>query len=170
MTLDQIYQSLDTKMKAYPVTDWQPELIEDIGLRIDVRGDWWQHNDMIRNERIKSLFSRLLVKELQTYYLKTPNVKFMVHSTGLPLRLIDLTWQQGHMAAKLADGREFEVAPQQLVPFCLPTGEDSLFVALPGGCEAQASRQLFYRLVEQATEQGGGRLLWHNVLIGVATY
>lgn len=166
MNLETLYQHLPGEAKQYPVETWHPTQQQDIGLKIDSRGDWWHQGALVRNDKVRSLFSRLLVKTDDHYHIVTPNIAFTVQVSGMPLRMIDLTAHDAYLTIRLADGRELAISPTSVTPFCLPSGEDSVFVTLSNGCEAQASRQLFYRLIEQATLHRDGRLLWHHAVVG----
>lgn len=166
MDTQTLYQSLPSVITDYDTLAWHPESELDLALHIDQRGDWWQGDEMIRNQKIRSLFSRLLVKRNNHYWLVTPNVKFPVHVSGIPLRVVDLSAQNSRILLALSDGRTLEVSSNSLRTFCLLSGEDCLLVELPNGCEAQVTRQLYYRLVEQATLLDQHRLCWHNVIIG----
>lgn len=149
MISEQIYQDL-YQLRHWPVEQWQPSSERDIGLRIDRRGDWWQDDQPVRNARVRALFCRLLSKQGNDYWLVTPTEKFKVQCSALPLRWVDVTLAP--LSVQLADGRTQTVHPDDIRPYCQITGEDGLLVVLPGGVEAQASRQLFYRLVEQSQQ------------------
>jgi hypothetical protein len=58
-----------------PVHKWNPDLCEGQEFFIDREGEWFYNNSPIKNYRLTKLFSTVLRKDDDSYYLVTPHEK-----------------------------------------------------------------------------------------------
>ena len=55
-----------------PVEEWNPPLCENVEMKIDRSGKWYFMNSPIGRERMVKLFSRVLRKDNDEYFLELP--------------------------------------------------------------------------------------------------
>ena len=74
MSIDNILQSLSKYKEDNfpPVHLWNPELCTNASFSIDIKGDWYYNNSIIGRLRLKKLFSTILKREGDDYFLVTP--------------------------------------------------------------------------------------------------
>lgn len=145
-----------------PVHLWNPVHCGDIGLEIRRDGSWWQDGVRFSRDKLVRLFSTILRKDSDEYYLVTPHEKVVVkvedapfvgvradrHVTdGRPVILV--TTNVGDVVA--LDGEH----PLRVVHDPV-TGEPSTYVLVRGGLEARLARPPYYEIVSWAEPDGDG--------------
>ena len=75
--------------KFPPVHLWNPELCEGQEISINREGDWFYNNSVIKNQRLIQLFSSVLKKENDNYFLVTPSEKVPVKVEIAPYVIIN---------------------------------------------------------------------------------
>ena len=68
---EKIVSDID-QQQAAPLHLWHPELSGDIDISIDRQGVWRHCGDEFTRLKIPALFSRILCREGDEYFLKTP--------------------------------------------------------------------------------------------------
>jgi uncharacterized protein len=144
-----------------PVHRWQPPLSGDIDIRIAANGDWYHDGDRIERHPLVQLFSSILRREGDDYFLVTPvekwrirvdDLPFVAHSVerlveaGRPL-LVFTTNVNGRVLAGKAHQIQVEVDPVSAQP--------SPALDVRDGLKARISRVAFYQLAEWAQERDG---------------
>jgi len=76
-SLESLVAQFDTRGKP-PVEEWNPERVADIDIRIDRQGDWYYRGSKIERKRMVALFSTILWREDNSYFLKTPHEKLKI--------------------------------------------------------------------------------------------
>lgn len=136
-----------------PVHKWNPEHCGDIGLEIRRDGSWWQDNVRFSRDRLVRLFSTILRRDSDGYYLVTPHEKVVVKVEDAPFLGIraDRTAGEGEAAVVVATNVGDVVTlgpdhPLRVVDDPL-TGEPSAYVWVRNGLEARLVRPAWYDLV-----------------------
>jgi len=136
-----------------PVGKWNPPLCEGPVFNIDSNGDWFYNNSIIKNEKLKLLFSRVLKKEDDQYYLVTPYEKIIVNPAIAPYVITDfIVTEKGinlitnlNFSAKLD-----KLSATKLISF---NNVDIPIVIIRSNIEAFFSRNIYYKLVDLAISQ-----------------
>jgi|TARA_B110000967_G_scaffold68356_2_gene70644 hypothetical protein len=68
----------NSSKKFPPVHLWNPDLCEGQDIRINREGEWFYNNSEIKNQRLIQLFSSVIKKEGNNYFLVTPSEKVPV--------------------------------------------------------------------------------------------
>lgn len=68
-----------------PVHRWHPSSVQDPGMRVSRDGTWWYQGSAIRRQPMVRLFSRVLRREGDAYFLVTPLEKVRLHVELAPL-------------------------------------------------------------------------------------
>lgn len=141
-----------------PVSQWQPELTGDLDMRIARDGSWYYLGSKIRRPALVRLFSRILRREGDAFFMVTPVEKYRIQVEDAPFTAVLLDVIDDDGVRKLAfttnvdstviagDGHDIRVEtdPQ--------TREPSPYLHVRDGLEALISRNVFYQLVEIADE------------------
>ena len=90
MSISKIEEDLKGHDKDFPpVHLWNPELCEGQEFHIDRNGNWLYNDSPIKNYKLTKLFSTVLRKDLDGYFLVTPHEKVPVKVDLAPYKIID---------------------------------------------------------------------------------
>tara|TARA_B100001250_G_scaffold413958_1_gene449956 strand:+ start:224 stop:754 length:531 start_codon:yes stop_codon:yes gene_type:complete len=89
MSISKIKNNLKGHDNFPPVDKWDPELCEGQEFFIDREGNWFYNNSPIKNIKLINLFSTVLKKESNNYFLVTPVEKVPVKVEIAPYVIID---------------------------------------------------------------------------------
>lgn len=145
-----------------PVHLWNPDNCGDIGLEIRKDGSWWQNGVRFSRDKLVRLFSTILRRDSDGYYLVTPHEKVVVRVEDAPFvgvradrhesggqQVILITTNVGDVVALGAEN------PLR-VELDRRTGEPSTYVRVRGGLEARLARPPYYEIVGWAEPDQGG--------------
>lgn len=92
--LSQLHSSLAhiSECTYPPVDQWDPPFCGPIPLHIDHAGQWWYDGSLIKRPALVRLFSRVLKREGERYFLVTPVEKVEITVDDVPLLIV--TWQR----------------------------------------------------------------------------
>ncbi|HSG90228.1 MAG TPA: DUF1285 domain-containing protein [Pseudomonadales bacterium] len=137
-----------------PVAQWQPEREGVIDMRIARDGTWYHEGTPIRREAMVRLFSTILRRDGDQFFLVTPAEKLAIEVEDAPFVGI-LTEQDG-----TGDAQRLllttNVGEHVLIDADHPLrvedhdGEPAPYVEVRDGLEALINRATFYRLVDLA--------------------
>lgn len=134
-----------------PVHLWHPTDSKDIGLRISRDGTWWYQGSPIRRERMVQMFSRVLRREDDGYFLVTPVEKVRVEVELAPLLAVRMEVRQAEQGPDIAfqtNVGDIVVADRDHPIRMHGTGEAPLpVVVVRDGIEALMVRSVYYELV-----------------------
>jgi uncharacterized protein len=146
-----------------PVHLWNPSHCGDIGLEIRKDGSWWQNGVRFSRHKLVRLFSTILRKDSDGYYLVTPHEKVVVKVEDAPFMGIraDKHELDGHqvilVTTNVGDVVAVDAQHPLRVTFDRDTGEPSTYVMVRAGLEARLARPPYYELVSWAEYDGGGQ-------------
>ena len=142
-----------------PVHLWNPPFCGDLDMRIARDGTWYYLGTPIGRHELVKLFSSIIRKDDDDYFLVTPVEKVGITVDDAPFVAVDFNRE--------GDGLVFETNVQDMVvagpdhPIRVirdpQTGEPSPYVLIRRNLEALIDRKSFYRLVELgevATHEG----------------
>ncbi|MGK7753320.1 MULTISPECIES: DUF1285 domain-containing protein [unclassified Roseovarius] len=144
-----------------PVHLWNPEFTGEIDMRIARDGTWYHEGTVIQRQGLVRLFSTILKKEGDRYFLVTPvekvgivvedapfvAVDFEAEGEGAAQMLVFVTNVEDHVLAGADNPIRVERDPD--------TGEPSPYLHVRAGLEALIDRKSFYRLVELGVHEDG---------------
>ena len=151
-----------------PVSDWNPPFCGDLDMRIARDGTWFYEGTPIGRPALVRLFSTILRRDGDAYFLVTPVEKVGITVEDAPFVAIDFeatgagTAQSLTFETNVGDhvtaGREHPIR----VVRDPETGEPSPYVLVRANLEALIDRKSFYRLVEIGDRQEGWFGLWSD--------
>jgi uncharacterized protein len=146
-----------------PVHLWNPDNCGDIGLEIRKDGSWWQNGVRFSRDKLVRLFSTILRKDSDGYYLVTPHEKVVVRVEDAPFVGVraDRHESGGHqvilVTTNVGDVVALGAENPLRVSFDRRTGEPSTYVRVRGGLEARLARPPWYEMVNWAEPDAEGR-------------
>lgn len=167
-------ESLEASVKAAqpkglpPVHLWNPPFSGDIDMRIARDGRWFHEGGVIERVALVRLFSTILKKEGERYFLVTPVEKVGIIVDDAPFVAVDVNVTgegveqslefETNVGDKVLAGEENPIRVERDDD----TGEPSPYVMVRDGLEALIDRKTFYRLVELGAHHQGWFGLWSD--------
>ncbi|MBU6319302.1 MAG: DUF1285 domain-containing protein [Alphaproteobacteria bacterium] len=146
-----------------PVHLWNPACCGDIGLEIRRDGSWWQDGVRFSREALVRLFSSILRRDEDGYYLVTPHEKVVIRVEDAPFVGVraDRSMNENGPAIVVTTNVGDVVVVDDEHPLRVlhdpATGEPSTYVRIRGGLEARLARPPYYDLVSWSEPDGEGR-------------
>jgi hypothetical protein len=148
-----------------PVEKWNPPFCGDIDMRIARDGTWFYQGTPIGRPALVRLFSSILWREGERYFLKTPVEKVGITVDDAPFLAVDFDAEGTGAAQRLSfvtlTGDRATAGPDHPIRVARDpeTGEPAPYVLIRRNLEALIDRKSFYRLVERGAhaEHDGAR-------------
>lgn len=151
-----------------PVHLWNPPYCGDLDIRIARDGTWFYLGTPIGRPELVKLFSSILKKEGDRYYLVTPVEKVGIVVDDAPMVAVDFEpVGEGNDLALRFETKTGDIAiagadhPIRVVRDP-ETGEPSPYVHIRADLEALIDRKSFYRLVDLGEHHDGWFGVWSN--------
>ena len=149
-----------------PVHKWNPPFCGDLDMRIARDGTWFYLGTPIGRFELVRLFSSILRKDGDAYFLVTPVEKVGITVDDAPFVAVDFTAQgsgesqvltfETHVGDLAAAGPDHPIRVERDPE----TGEPSPYVLIRANLEALIDRKSFYRLVDLGTHHDGWFGVW----------
>lgn len=154
--------------KLPPVEDWNPPFCGDIDMEIRRDGTWFYNGTPIGRARMVRLFSTILKREGDDFFLVTPVEKVRIRVEDAPFIAQDFvvagTGQAQMITFTTNVGDEVTAGPDSPIRLTRNTaGEPSPYVMVRRGLEALIDRKSFYRLVDIGEAHRNGEKDWFGV-------
>lgn len=155
-----------------PVHLWNPPFCGDIDMHIARDGTWFYEGGPIRRPGLVRLFSTILRKEGDRFFLVTPVEKVGIAVQDAPFVAVDFEIRGDDEGQSLIFetnvGDHVTADPEHPIRVARDpeTGEPSPYVLVRDGLEALIDRKSFYRMVELGTSRNG----WFGVCSGGAFF
>ena len=143
-----------------PVHQWNPERHADIDMRIARDGTWFYQESPIERERMVALFSTILLREDEDYFLITPVEKLRIQVDDAPFVAVEVQRLEEDGTSKLVFTTNVgsHVVAGAGHPLWVntdsETGEPSPYLCVRDNLNALIGRSAFYQLVDWAEQQG----------------
>lgn len=137
-----------------PVENWDPPFCSDLDMQIKRDGTWFYQGTPIGRPALVRLFSTILKREGDRYYLVTPVEKVGITVDDAPFVAVDFTVTGTGKAQVLTFatnvGDSAEAGPDHPIRVTRDpeTGEPAPYVLVRRNLEALIDRKSFYRLVD----------------------
>ncbi|SLN56617.1 hypothetical protein PEL8287_03047 [Roseovarius litorisediminis] len=149
-----------------PVHLWNPPFCGDLDMRIARDGTWFYLGTPIGRPELVRLFSTILRRDGDDYFLVTPVEKVGITVDDAPFVAVDFEVKGDGEAQKLVFetnvGDHVMAGPDNPIRVVRDpeTGEPSPYVLVRANLEALIDRKSFYRLVDIGTHHDGWFGLW----------
>ena len=158
-----------TKTRGLPPVDqWNPPFCGDLDMRIARDGTWFYQGTPIGRPGLVKLFSSILRKDGDDYFLVTPVEKVGIRVDDAPFVAVDFdaTGQAEQQVLRFhTHVGDIAVAGPDLpirVARDLGTGEPAPYVRVRRNLDALIDRKSFYRLVDLGAHHDGWFGLWSS--------
>ncbi len=142
-----------------PVERWNPPFCGDIDMRIARDGTWFYQGTPIGRPALVKLFSNILWREGDRYYLVTPVEKVGITVEDAPFLAVDFTVTDPGPDQTLTfttlTGERMAAGPDHPLRVTREpgTGEPSPYILVRRNLEALIDRKSFYRLVDLGSHE-----------------
>lgn len=139
----------------------------DIGLKIMRDGTWFYEGSPIGRKPLVKLFSTVLRREEDGFYLVTPVEKVPIEVEGEPFIAVAMTRDREGSDQRLTFTTnvddEVTAGPAHAIGFhAEPEGGQAPFVDVRDGLRAQLSRAVYYELADMTVETEAGLGVWSD--------
>ena len=156
-----------------PVHLWNPPFCGDIDMKIAADGTWYYQKTPIGRPALVKLFSTVLKREDDSYFLVTPVEKVGIVVEDAPFLAVEMTATHGANGPALRFRTNVdewvEAGPGHALRFDEDADNNGLkpMLHVRSGLWAKVTRALFYDLVELGQEQDvGGKAMFGVVSAG----
>ncbi len=155
-----------------PVHLWNPPFCGDLDMRIARDGTWFYLGTPIGRFELVKLFSSILKREGDSYFLVTPVEKVGITVDDAPFVAVDFTVTGSGPAQSLTFethvGDHATAGPDHPIRVIRDagTGEPSPYIEIRAGLEALIDRKSFYRLIELCTHEHHAGESWFGLWSG----
>lgn len=155
-----------------PVHLWDPPFCGDLDMEIRRDGTWFYLGTPIGRKALVKLFSSILKKEGDKYFLVTPVEKVGIRVEDAPFVAVDFEAEGAGRDQRLIFRTnvddEVTAGPEHPIRVVRDpkTGEPSPYVHVRAGLEALIDRKSFYRLVELGAHEAHEGESWFGLWSG----
>jgi len=158
-----------------PVERWNPPFCGDIDMRIARDGTWFYLGTPIGRPALVRLFSTILKREGDAYFLVTPSEKVGIRVDDAPFVAVDFSATgkgEGQVLTfETLAGDSAAAGPDHALRVeRAPDGEPSPYIHIRRNLEALIDRKSFYRLVELGVHAPWQGESWFGVWSGGAFF
>lgn len=159
-----------------PVHKWNPDFCGDLDMRIARDGTWFYLGTPIGRPELVRLFSTILRKDGDRYYLVTPVEKVGITVEDAPFVAVDFEaaspGQDQVLTFQTNVGDHAAAGPDHPIRVVRDpeTGEPSPYILIRDRLEALIDRKSFYRLVDLGTTEDMEGSSWFGIRSGGAFF
>ncbi|MDP2493635.1 DUF1285 domain-containing protein [Shimia thalassica] len=152
-----------------PVHLWNPPFLGNIDIQILRDGTWIHEGGEIKRPELVRLFSSILRKDGDSYFLVTPVEKVGITVEDAPFVAVDVdctgTGENQILTFTTNVGDTVTAGPDAPIRLVQETaqGEPAPYVMVRAGLEARLDRKTFYRMVELGTHHVVNDQDWFGV-------
>ena len=153
MSISKITKDLQGQTKKFPpVHKWNPELCDGQEFFINRDGEWFYNNSPIKNAKLINLFSTVLRKDKNDYFLVTPVEKVPVKIELAPYKIIDYLIQDDLVTFITNLNYNFQLNNKNTTKLIKYEGSSIPIVNVRDNIEGFLDRNTYYNLVNFALE------------------
>tara|TARA_S200000501_G_scaffold372675_2_gene418258 strand:+ start:268 stop:801 length:534 start_codon:yes stop_codon:yes gene_type:complete len=154
MSITKIANDLQGQRKKFPpVNEWNPELCEGQEFFINREGDWFYNDSPIKNNKLVNLFSTVLRKDFEDYYLVTPVEKVLVKVDLAPYKIVDFKINDKSIILETNLNYDFELNDVNTTKLIKENNTSIPIVNVRNNIEGFFNRNTYYKLVDWALER-----------------
>lgn len=143
--------------KLPPVHLWNPESCGDIDIYIDREGFWFHEGTRITRQALVDLFSSILKREGDDYFLVTPQEKCRIRVEVAPLKIV--SWEIEHanteeqrIQFQTEQGAVVALDKEHPLSLLFKNKEGYPIVHIRNQLDALVSRNVYYQMSEHIEE------------------
>ena len=140
-----------------PVHLWNPPFCGDLDMEIRADGTWFYQGTPIGRPAMVRLFSTVLKREGDDYFLVTPVEKVGIRVEDAPFVAVDADIAPDRITFTTNVGDQVTADADHRIVIRGDAAEPRPYIHVRAGLEALIDRKTFYRLAAAADEGPGGR-------------
>ena len=148
--------------KLPPVETWKPKNLGAIDIKISRDGTWVHEGGEIKRKELVQLFSTILVKEENSYFLVTPVQKLKIEVEDAPFVAVSFQVRGEPPETDII----FETNVGDLVVLnkehALWVAEGKPYIHVRSGLNALLTRNAFYHLIDYGVEKNGQLIIYSS--------
>ena len=148
--------------KLPPVETWKPKNLGAIDIKISRDGTWVHEGGEIKRKELVQLFSTILVKEENSYFLVTPVQKLRIEVEDAPFVAVSFQVRGEPPETDII----FETNVGDLVVLnkehILWVAEGKPYIHVRSGLNALLTRNAFYHLIDYGVEKNGQLIIYSS--------
>ena len=148
--------------KLPPVETWKPKNLGAIDIKISRDGTWVHEGGEIKRKELVQLFSTILVKEENRYFLVTPVQKLRIEVEDAPFVAVSFQVRGEPPETDII----FETNVGDLVVLnkehILWLAEGKPYIHVRSGLNALLTRNAFYHLIDYGVEKNGQLIIYSS--------
>ncbi len=141
-----------------PVHLWNPPFCGDLDMEIRADGTWFYNGTPIGRPEMVRLFSTILKREGDSYFLVTPVEKVGIRVVDAPFIAVDADQEGESVVFTTNVGERIAAGPEHLIRMAGSAEVPRPYLHIRAGLEALIDRKTFYRLAEISETDETGRL------------
>ncbi len=160
---EEIRQLVSEGKRLPPVQNWHPERTGEIDIRIASDGRWYFQGEEMTREATVHLFSTILRRDGEDYYLVTPAEKQKIQVEDVPfvVRLMDVeaagtAQQKIHFSTNVGD--HFTLSAEHPLSLRGDAKEPRPYVRVRDRLEARLLSPVYYELANYVEQDAQGQL------------
>ena len=150
------------KQKLPPVQMWNPVSVGEIDIRISADGVWFHDGREIQRQSIARVFSTILRKDGDRFYLVTPGEKLLVRVDDAPFVAVDFethgSGKEQEIVFKTNMGDVVRADQYHPISLTFNGEEPRPYVRVRDELDALIVRSVFYRLVDLIEDDDAKKL------------
>ena len=150
------------KRSIPPLAQWNPKHCGKMDLKVKANGEWWHEGQLIKRQALLDLFTKVLWKEDNKFYLKTPveQIEIDVEDEPLLVNQVDQIELDGQTYLQVTTTNQDIVLVDAEHPIFMRENQGELrpYVHIRFGINALIQRNAFFHLIEYGSllENGQG--------------
>ena len=154
MSISKITKNLKNQSDIFPpVHLWNPELCEGQEFYIDREGNWFYNDSPIKNYKLTKLFSTVLRKDDDEYFLVTPVEKVPVKVELAPYKIIDYSLADDRVSLLTNFDYKFVLSKTNTTKLIKNKDVFIPIVNVRNNLDGFFDRNTYYNLINYALEQ-----------------
>lgn len=149
--------------KLPPVHLWNPSNVGEIDISIDENGKWYHDGGEIKRIEMVKLFSTILTRERNDYFLITPVEKLKISVAEAPFLAVDMDYEGEGESRRIVFRTNVDdhvlVDKDHPISIKYRGTEPRPHLLVRNNLHALIARSVFYRLVNDVGEQQGKELV-----------
>jgi hypothetical protein len=154
MNISKIAKNIASNDQKFPpVHKWNPDLCEGQEFYINREGEWYYNNSLINNYKLTKLFSTVLRRDDDSYFLVTPHEKVPVKTVLAPYVITDFNYVNEYLELNTNFDYSFVIDKDHSIRLIDFEGSLVPIVHVRDSIEGFFSRSAYYNLINYALEE-----------------
>ncbi len=145
-----------------PVELWNPEFCGHIDMHIKRDGSWDYMGSPISRQRMVKLFSTILRRDDDGFYLVTPVEKVGIKVDDAPFVVVEMTMDGDQILFRTNVDDFVKVDKDHKIWVEMKDGKPAPYVRVRGRLDALINRNVYYQLADMAVEYQGCYGVWSD--------